>query len=150
MAIKKRQKRKAIIDRLTVYLTARSEIRFAILFGSWARGDANTLSDIDVAVYVDTERMHGPYPYGYKAEVLADLLKVLQTNTVDLVILNTAPPLLQTEVIDMGITLVCRDNMEYEQFRAHAHEAYEATHVCLKEQEAALVQRFEAGTFGKP
>ena len=38
------------------------------------------------------------YRYGYKAEVLSDLIKLLKTNNVDLVILNEADILLRHRV----------------------------------------------------
>lgn len=42
------------------------------------------------------------YRYGYKAEVLSDLIKLLKTNNVDLVILNEADILLRHRVLYFG------------------------------------------------
>jgi hypothetical protein len=94
--------------RLTRALEPRPEILDAYLFGSQARGDAGTLSDIDVAVFID-EDFAEPGPYGYDAELITDLMTALGTNDIDVVLLNQAPPLLYHRVLRDGKLLVTRD-----------------------------------------
>lgn len=94
--------------RLTRALEPRPEILDAYLFGSQARGDAGTLSDIDVAVFID-EDLAEPGPYGYDAELITDLMTELGTNDIDVVLLNQAPPLLYHRVLRDGKLLVTRD-----------------------------------------
>ena len=94
--------------RLTRALEPRPEILDAYLFGSQARGDAGTLSDIDVAVFID-EDLAEPGPYGYDAELITDLMTEMGTNDIDVVLLNQAPPLLYHRVLRDGKLLVTRD-----------------------------------------
>lgn len=146
----KRHDLKEIIEKIQAYLDGRPEVRFAYLFGSWARGAANALSDIDVAIYLDEEAIREGYPYGYKAEVIADLMKVLKTNRTDLVILNAVAPLLRIQVLRYGIPLMCRLATEREQFVAKTREEYERVQDLLNAQIASLVQRVREGKFGRP
>lgn len=94
--------------RLTQALEPRPEILDAYLFGSQARGEARTLSDIDVAVFIDEDLVE-PGRYGYDAELITDLMTELGTNDIDVVLLNQAPPLLYHRVLRDGKLLVTRD-----------------------------------------
>ncbi|MBI4640821.1 MAG: nucleotidyltransferase domain-containing protein [Candidatus Tectomicrobia bacterium] len=145
----KRQDLKEIIEWIQAYLEGRPEVTFAYLFGSWARGTANPLSDIDVAIYVDEEKIGEGYCYGYKAEVMADLMEILKTNWVDLVILNAAPPLLGFQVVRYGIPLICRSEVERDQFLAKTREEYEKIRGLLNTQIVSLSQRVKEGKFGR-
>lgn len=145
-----RQDLKEITEKLRAHLEERHEVRFAYLFGSWARGTANPLSDIDVAVYLDEESLGEDYPYGYAAELIADLMKIARTNRVDLVILNAAPPLLRFEVARYGLPLICRVAAERDQFLAEAWDEYEHMRGVLDAKIASFSQRLKAGRFGRP
>ena len=100
------------LDRLQAQLKAalerRVEVLEAYLFGSRARGDEHGRSDVDIAVYIDEARAdHGAW--GYTADLTTDLMGVLNTNDVDVVVLNQAPPLLYHRVLRDGIRLLSRD-----------------------------------------
>lgn len=95
---------------LRSYFEKRPEVRLAYLFGSQASGKANRLSDVDVAVLTDPSRVKKNLPYGYKAEICTDLMKLLKTNRVDLVLLNSAPPFLRHQVFKTGKPLFIRDH----------------------------------------
>lgn len=82
------------IDQVKRYLRERSDIAFAYLFGSLARGKAIHLSDIDIAVYV-----LGEYAAHKRLEILGDLIDLLKNDSVDLVILNKAALSLKMKVI---------------------------------------------------
>lgn len=94
--------------RLTRFLENRPEILEAYLFGSHARGDAQTHSDVDVAVYVDPTRLPSA-PLGYVAELTTEIIALLHDNRVDVVVLNQAGPLLYHRVLRDGVRLVSRD-----------------------------------------
>ena len=94
--------------RLARVLEPRQEILEAYLFGSHGRGEAGAMSDIDVAVYVD-DRSPPLSPYGYEADLIADLMRALETNAIDVVMLNRAPPLLYHRVLRDGQLLLSRD-----------------------------------------
>ena len=92
--------------RLTGALEPRPEILEAYLFGSRARGDTHSWSDVDVAVYVDAPSAS---PFGYQADLTAHLMTALGTNEIDVVVLNRAPPLLYHRVLRDGVQLLSRD-----------------------------------------
>ena len=93
---------------ITDVLSARGEILEAYLFGSRARGAGQAHSDIDIAVFVDEERIE-PTVFGYRSELTAALMSDLGTNRVDVVILNSASPLLYHRVLRDGSRLFARD-----------------------------------------
>ena len=92
-----------IKNTLTGYLQKHPEIEVAYIFGSLAQGKTNALSDIDIAIITDSQQINNKnYRYGYKAEILTDLIKLLKTNNIDLVILNEANTLLKHRVLRHG------------------------------------------------
>jgi len=100
-------KSKTDIDQLKTKLTdffkERKEVVFAYIFGSVATKSSNKFSDIDIAIFTDIKKIDNKeYRYGYRAEVLTDLMNILHTDKVDLVILNSAPPLLKHRVVYYG------------------------------------------------
>lgn len=102
--------RGALAARLAEALAPREEILEAYLFGSRARGRARADSDIDVAVYVDADKARAlAARWGYRAALATDLMTALQTNDVDVVVLNEAPPLLYHRALRGGIRVLSRD-----------------------------------------
>ena len=68
------------------YLESHPKVLFSYLFGSLAKGFALPLSDVDVAVYL-AETI---YLKDDKLDILGKLIDFLQTDEIDLVVLNTA------------------------------------------------------------
>ena len=95
-------------QRLALALDPRSEVLEAYLFGSRATGWAQPHSDIDVAVYVQAPQTDVT-AYGYVAELTAHLMAALQTNEIDAVVLNHAPPVLYHRVLRDGRRILARD-----------------------------------------
>ena len=100
---KKNYNSKQIISKLKRLLEPDSEIIFAYLFGSQARRQTHTFSDIDVAIYLKNP---------ISDEYLRIFKKLAESfdEDIDLVILNNAPPLLRHRVIYEGILLFCKDS----------------------------------------
>lgn len=96
-------------QRLERALAVRPEIHEAYLFGSRATGRAQPHSDIDVAVWVDEDRLTAARGYGYAAELTAHLMAALSTDRIDVVILNAAPPVLYHRVLREGRRVFTRD-----------------------------------------
>ena len=90
------------------------EIRLAYLFGSEARDEARTTSDVDVAVLAD--RRLSLHRYGQICDALAAALG----RRVDLIDLAAAPPLLLRKVIGGGRVLVCQDESKRLRFETRA------------------------------
>ena len=138
----------AVLDRLRERLAARREILEAYYFGSQARGDAGAGSDLDVAVYVDRERLP-PAPFGYIAGLLTDLMAGLGFNRLDAVILNDAPPLLYHRVLRDGERLLSRDLTA-----TTTREGYALSRYCdylpqLRKIDRELARRLADGSFGR-
>lgn len=88
---------------LIQYFEKHPEIEVAYIFGSVAQGKITPLSDIDIAILIDTDQIdENAYRYGYKAEILSDFIKLLKTNDIDLVILNEVNTLLRHRVLYSG------------------------------------------------
>lgn len=71
---------------LSPYFKGHGDVLFAYLFGSCAREETTSLSDIDIAVYLkrcDFEKE--------RIALLVDICDILKRDDVDLVILNKAP-----------------------------------------------------------
>jgi len=94
--------------RIAEVLEPRREILEAYLFGSHGRGAGQAHSDVDVAVFID-ERPAEPGLFGYQSELTATLMSALGTNSVDVVNLNEAPPLLYHRVLRDGQRLLSRN-----------------------------------------
>jgi len=97
-----------LVARLSHALAPREEILEAYLFGSHARGQAGSNSDIDVAVYID-KAVADEGPWGYPAELTTHLMAALGSDDVDVVVLNQAPILLYHRVLRDGVRLLSRD-----------------------------------------
>ena len=87
-----------LLTKVERYLKDRSDVSFAYLFGSLAKGEFRPLSDVDIAIFlspgVEKEVMEK------KMEILGDLMELLETDEIDLVILNTAPLSLAGRILE--------------------------------------------------
>lgn len=94
-----------IEERLRGYFRGQSRfgVVSAYLFGSHGAGRAHRESDIDVAVLLDWRR-HPSREERFEARVRlgSELIDALDSNEVDVVILNDAPPLLGRRVVTEG------------------------------------------------
>lgn len=129
---------KSLVPKAEAYLRSRSDVAFAYLFGSLAKGKPKPLSDVDIAIYLSDERDIGEK----KLEILGDLMALLGTDEIDLVILNTAPLTLRMKVIEDK--RVVADNVP---FQRHSYESLtmrEYLDFSIKEM-AMLERRFLHG-----
>ena len=106
---------KDISDRIQYagrYLEKRKDVIFAYLFGGLAKGDAKPLSDVDIAVYLDEGVDH----IQAKLDILEDLIDILNTDQIDLIVLNQSSLPLSMNVIKNNRLLV-----DKQPFVRHAH-----------------------------
>jgi predicted nucleotidyltransferase len=85
-----------LLPHAQAYLRARKDVLFAYLFGSLARGKPSSLSDVDIAVYLseDADVLEK------KMEILGKLIELLETDEIDLVVLNSAPLTLKMKILE--------------------------------------------------
>lgn len=89
-------------------------IIFAYLFGGLAKGDIKPLSDVDIAVYLNSTKDLADY----KLDLFARLSSALGTGEIDLVILNAVPVSLAGRILQSRQILV-----DKEPFRRHTYES---------------------------
>ena len=90
--------------KLSEFFSGVDSVTVAYLFGSTVRGEANGLSDIDIAVLFD-ESFSKKEAFDLQLELIGELGVLLKTNNIDLVVLNESPLLLTYNVIRDGIIL---------------------------------------------
>lgn len=138
-----------IVDKLKKALAGRPEIRFAYLFGSYASGKADSLSDVDVAVFVDEGVTNNDYAYGYKAQLTAELMAAVKTNGVDVVVLNEAGPFLRSRIIRDGVVINNMDEQERQRFWMETLRLYDDAKRLMAVQQGYMTRRIEAGRYGR-
>ena len=110
---------------LADFFQRQAEIEIAYIFGSIARGTESALSDIDIAILIDDQQINDDkFRYGYKAEILADLMKILKKNNVDLVILNEANTLLRHRVLYHGRLIYSKNEKKRIEFQTNTIDKY--------------------------
>ncbi len=94
---------------LPEFFKAREYVELAYLFGSTAEGTEGPLSDIDIGVYL-SRSLSKKERFEKRLELTASLSTFLQTNKVDLVVMNDATPVLNFEIIEPNCLLFERDH----------------------------------------
>jgi predicted nucleotidyltransferase len=135
-------------EKITKVLSSISDIRFAYLFGSQARGVAGLLSDIDIAVFFDETNAYEGKTYGLECELIPGLERILG-RPVDLVVLNKASVFLRYQVLKEGELLFCSS----EEARIKFHEETIRLHLDFLPfrtvQNRYLKKRLFEGDFGR-
>jgi predicted nucleotidyltransferase len=126
-------------------VAAEPEVRFALGFGSRARGDARPDSDWDVAVFVDPVT-DAARRFELRNQLSAALAPAVG---VDVTILNDAPPLLAHRALQ-GRLLLLRDREAYVRFyvRTLAEAGDQGYWSQLHARERR--RRLAGGGFGRP
>lgn len=105
-------------------LMQRENVVVAYLFGSCARRTMHPCSDVDIAVLLDGR---GEEMYEAFRRLLVDVCNVLETERVDLLLLNSAPPTLKFEVITTGRVLYARSDVALNDFETNVTQRYHDT-----------------------
>ncbi len=85
-----------LLSKAEAYLKSRSDVVFAYLFGGLAKKRPMPLSDVDIAIYL----LEGVDIVEKRMEILGKLMMLLETDEIDLVILNTAPLILKMKILE--------------------------------------------------
>lgn len=99
-------------EKIRKYFNNRDDVAFSFLFGSYSRGIATALSDIDIAIYYYSEEkgfidIEEDAYFTSENEIWADLENLLKRE-VELIILNRAPATIGFSAI-RGIPVVIKD-----------------------------------------
>jgi predicted nucleotidyltransferase len=101
------------IERLRDRAATLPQIQLAVLFGSTARGQENPQSDVDLGLLLE------PYSPEARFQAEAELRRAAGT-TVDVILLDAAPPLLAFEIARDGVLLFERSPGLWARFQARA------------------------------
>ena len=140
--------RQEIVEALRHPFKLKCEVLEAYLFGSLARADAQAHSDVDVAVYLDPARPADSL-FGEAAALAADLGRALQTDKLDVVILNDAPPLLYHRILRDGTRILSRDLRATTTREGRALSRYCDFASQLAKIDRVHGDRIDQGAFGK-
>ncbi|MCC7203148.1 MAG: nucleotidyltransferase domain-containing protein [Nitrospirae bacterium] len=143
------ESRQTLIEEIKTLLSPREEIALAYLFGSFSKGTPTSHSDIDIAVLINGNISEEGYPYGYRSELLSHLMKGLRTNSIDLVILNEAPPFLRFQVIRYGKIILSRSETARIDFQVKTISRYNDVKRLIGTQQRYISERLKNGTYGK-
>ncbi|MCX7735852.1 MAG: nucleotidyltransferase domain-containing protein [Candidatus Kapabacteria bacterium] len=94
-------------------------IDFAILFGSFATGNFNNESDIDIGIYVDDKL--------YSEETITEIrdkFNELTDRELDLVVLNDADPIITMQILANGKLIYCKDLHQFNLYYARKISEY--------------------------
>ena len=122
-----------LIPKVASYLNSNPHIIFAYLFGSFGKGKQQPLSDVDIAVYLK----HGANLVECKLAILGNLIHILQTDEIDLVILNTANLSLVINILKSKKIIVDKEPFARHIFESLAMRKYFDFSI----KEAAILQR---------
>lgn len=117
------------------------EVIVVYLFGSYAKGDARPLSDIDIAYLLDPQLSDDYLDRDLELQVA--ISSALGTDEVDCYLLNKAPLPLQHEVVTTGKVIYCRDQAARERYETTVREAYEQRKEEFTVTKAKLLKAFE-------
>ena len=142
---------KKVKNTLTDFFQNRDEVLLAYLFGSVAEDKQNKLSDLDIAVLVEADKLDksGELPFGYQASIGTDLMGLLHTNAVDVVILNRATPLLAHEVVKYGEVVFSRNEDTRIEFEIRTQHRYLDTKHLREIQDSYFKERVKKGLIAK-
>jgi uncharacterized protein YutE (UPF0331/DUF86 family)/predicted nucleotidyltransferase len=127
-------------------LFTQSQVSAAYLTGSLAgRAAFGHLTDVDIAVLL-MEQIKSDQFLDYQFYLFAELAKRLESDTIDVVILNQASLLLKLQVIKYGQILYCRDEKQRVAFETRAVMDYLDFKRMDELQHDALARRLQTTT----
>lgn len=115
--------RAAIIETLTDYFAGRHEVVAAYLFGSVARGEARTGSDVDIGVLL-RDGKPGTLEEFDVVFVIQDELERRCACAVDVVVMNGAPLDLLHRILRDGVLLLDREPLRRMEFELQTRTSY--------------------------
>jgi len=134
--------------KLKDYLYSRDNVIAAYIFGSYtSKKKLTPHSDIDIAVLLDDSIKNKDYG-SIKLSIITDIIKLLSFNNIDVVILNTASPLLSHEIFRKGKLFFSRDEKKRLEYTVKAATRYLDTIYLRRVQDRILHEKIRSGDFG--
>ncbi len=111
------------VGQLNAYFEGLPLVGLVYLFGSQARGKTTPLSDVDIAVLLE-DTPDADTCFSLRLEIIGGLMRILQFNDVDVIILNQVPLVLQYQAIRDGVLLFRRDHRLAVEYRCRVLNLY--------------------------
>ncbi len=108
-----------ISKKIAEYFSDKSEITGVYLFGSHAVGKQRSMSDVDVGIVVDEDRVDSDDLAKTKERYLLDLSRLLRKD-IHLVVLNRAGETLLSQVLKKGVCVLTNNKTKLAMFKAGA------------------------------
>ncbi|MBU0955470.1 MAG: nucleotidyltransferase domain-containing protein [Spirochaetes bacterium] len=134
------------IESIISVLSAVPDIRFAVLFGSQARGDSHPLSDLDIGIYFDN------LPKLLELGGIISQLEAasgMKTDVVELQGLAANDPLLSYNIMSDAVPLLENRANALSDYKALVWSCYFDAADFLARGRAAMAERVEHNQFGR-
>jgi predicted nucleotidyltransferase len=123
-----------ITEKIRNLLSKDPGIVLAFLFGSYAAGNVTASSDADIALLFSTP------PDFYKTSELTENLSASLKTEVDILVLNSASPVIKMQVLKHGILLINNDPGTYSDFFVDTVKRYDDLKFTRREIEDNILQ----------
>jgi hypothetical protein len=133
------------LEELKTKLKGMEEVKFVYVFGSYGRGEVHPLSDFDLAIYLGLEE--NKY-FDKKLEIFGIVSRLLDTDEIDIVILNQAPPTLVVEILRTARLLFSKDEVLRAEFELKNIAQFMDTAWLREYSQKELIKRIEEGRYG--
>jgi len=137
---------KQLERKLSEFILNVDSVTLAYLFGSTVRGEANCLSDIDIAVLFDST-LTKKEAFDLQLKLIVDLGDLLKTKNVDLVVLNDSPLLLTFNIIRDGVILKSDERIRVH-FETGIMSRYYDEQYYIKRHSKRAIERMAKGRLG--
>ena len=124
------------------------EIDAVYLFGSRAAGKSGPLSDVDIGVLLDTNRVRSKDLFRVRLNLITQAMEACRRSDVDLVLLNEAGPLLAYEVVSGGQLVYERSHQRRVVYEAGALQRYLDFQPFFYTARQYLKRHLREGTYG--
>lgn len=116
------------------------EVLGVFIFGSYAKGRMRKSSDVDVAVYAEPEVVAGDLGLDVRLRYTVELEGMIG-KSVDVVILNQAPPILRHQIFRDGVLVYERERSRVRRFIGDALVEFYDEIVPLEAAQKTLIGR---------
>jgi len=128
---------KEFMEALRKIFKSEEKILVAYLFGSQAKKLNTPISDVDIAILLSETPKNLFEYYLYMVNKLSGIVG----DNLDLIILNTAPPMLKHQIIKYGKIIYTRDEKERIKFEARAESEYLDFSRALRRYDECLIKQ---------
>ncbi len=125
-------------------LKLKKNVKMVILFGSQARGDYKSGSDIDLAFFMEEDYLKNKNILDLRSELVSVFSSRIKKDC-DIIFINQASPLLKYQIVKYGRKIYMDNEFDYKSFFALTIKKYFDFKFYQDFQNKMLVQRIRKG-----